>query len=114
VTLSHEAIVQSLVHQNVDDPRGAVAGLEVRRRERQRRREKAIGEVFAPGQPSAARLLVQAGLFDRRSLRTAASHATSAAARRDEMNERAAVLSDSSPPESRAQLLALLLVPDRQ
>ena len=111
---SHEAILRSLVRQLADDPRDAVARLESLRRERQQHREKAIADVFAPGQPSAARLLVQAGLFDRRSLRAAAAQAASASAHREEMNERAVGLGDSSPVESRARLIALLLVPDRR
>ena len=114
VTQSHEAVLQWLVHQSVDDPRDTIAGLETQRLERQRRREKAIAEVFAPGRPSAARLLVQAGLFDRRSLRVAAAHATSAAARQDEMHERATRLADNSPLENRATLIAVLCVPDRR
>ncbi len=111
---SHEAMLQSLVRQIGDDPRDVVAGLEALRRERQQHREQAIADVFAPGQPSAARLLVQAGLFDRRSLRAAAARAASASAHREEMNERAVGLGDSSPVESRARLIALLLVPDRR
>jgi hypothetical protein len=70
--------------------------------------------VFAPGQPSAARLLVQAGLFDRRALGAAAAHAASAAARQEEMKERAVALTDDSPLETRVELIAALLVPDRR
>ncbi len=113
-TPSDEAVLRSFVHQHGGDLRDAVAEMEALRRERQERREKAIADVFAPGQPSAARLLVQAGLFDRRSLRAAAAQATSAAARQDEMHERAVVLGDRSPIESRARLVAVLLAPDWQ
>jgi hypothetical protein len=111
---SHEAVLRSLVRQVGNDPRDAVAGLESVRRQRQQHREKAIADVFAPGQPSASRLLVQAGLFDRRSLRAAAAQSASAAAHREEMNERAVGLVDSSQVESRARLIAVLLVPDRR
>jgi superfamily II DNA or RNA helicase len=113
VTQSGERLL-TLVHQNVHDSRDAVTGLEAVRRERQRRREKSIADVFAPGQPSAARLLVQAGLFDRRALGAAAAHAASAAAHQDEMNERAVALTDDSPLETRVELIAALLVPDRR
>jgi superfamily II DNA or RNA helicase len=111
---SHEALLRSLVRQLADDPRDAVAGLESVRRERLQHREKAIADVFAPGQPSASRLLVQAGLFDRRSLRAAAAQTASAAAHREEMNDRAVGLGDGSQVESRARLIALLLVPERR
>lgn len=114
MTESHQAILRSLVDQLGDDRRDAVAGLVAQRRERQQRREKAIADVFAAGQPSAARLLVQAGLFDRRSLRAAAAQAASAAVRQDEMSARAVALGDGSPIESRARLIAMLLVPDRR
>jgi superfamily II DNA or RNA helicase len=111
---SREAIIRSVVHQSGHDTRDAVAELEARRLERQRQREKAIAAAFAPGQPSAARLLVQAGLFDRRALRAAASHARSAAAHQDEMTERGVALAGNSPLERRAELIAVLLVPDRR
>ena len=104
----------SLVYQSGRDRLDAVATLETQRRERQRRRESAIQAANDPGHPSAARLLVQAGLFDRRSLRAAASHARSVAARHDELNERAAALADGAPPAVRTDLIAALLVPGRR
>jgi superfamily II DNA or RNA helicase len=114
VTQSGESFLQTLVHQDAHDPRNAVTGLEALRRGRLRRRERSVADVFAPGQPSAARLLVQAGLFDRRSLAAAAARATSEAARREEMNERALSLMDDSSLDSRVELIAALLVPDRR
>ena len=114
LTPSYEAVLRSLDHQLELDSREAIFGLEAQRLERLRQRETAMASVLAPGRPSTARLLVQAGLFDRRSLRAAALHATSAAAQRSELDERIAGLADSSPPESRAELIAVLLVPDRR
>jgi hypothetical protein len=113
LTESHDSSLPSLVYQSGRDRLNAVATLEEQRRERQRRRESAIQAASDPGQPSAARLLVQAGLFDRRSVRAAASHARSVAARQDEMNERAAALADGAPPAVRTDLIAALLVPGR-
>jgi hypothetical protein len=84
--------------------------LEDRRRQRRRARESAIADAIGGGSASAARLMVQAGLFDRRSLRAAALGATSAAARQDEVSERAARLADSTPPEKTLELVAALFV----
>ena len=89
--------------------------LEAQRRERQRQREKTIAVAVAPGQPSASRRLVQAGLFDRRSLVAASAHARSARARRDAIDERAMTFSASAaPPTKRAAVIAMLLVPEQQ
>jgi hypothetical protein len=114
VTQSREHFLHTLVHKGAHDSRDAVTRLAALRRERLRRRERSIADVFAPGQPSAARLLVQAGLFDRRSLAAAAAHATSEAARRQEMNERALSLTDDLPLDTRVELIAALFVPDRR
>jgi hypothetical protein len=107
------AIVRSLVHQHTLDRLAALATSEEHRRERQRRREKAIAEAIAPGQPSAAQLLVQAGLFDRRALRAASMHASALMARQDEMHEHAIRQTDVSPPARRLDLIAALFVPGR-
>jgi superfamily II DNA or RNA helicase len=104
-----DAVVPSLVHQGGHDRLDVIALVEGRRRERRRKREAAIVDVVAGGHPSAARLLVQAGLFDRRSLRAAAFGAASAAARQDDMSERVARLADV-PLEQKTRLVAALLV----
>jgi hypothetical protein len=114
VTQSRERFLHTLVREGANDPREAVTRLAALCRERLRQRERSIADVFAPGQPSAARLLVQAGLFDRRSLAAAAAHATSETARREEMNERALSLTDDLPLDTRVELIAALLVPDRR
>ncbi len=111
---SHDAILRSLVFEHDRDRLDALAALEERRRERQRQREKAIEHAIARRQPSAARLLVQAGLFDRRALREAASHERAVTARQEEMNERAAALMSGTPPARRTELIAALLVPGRR
>jgi len=108
---SHDAIAVSLDGQTDRVRLERVAALEAQRRERQRRREKAINDASA--QRSAAQLLVQGGLFDRRSVRAAALRARSAAARQDEVNERAVTLADGSPA-FRTELIAALLVPGRR
>jgi hypothetical protein len=106
-------IVRSFLHQHILDRLEGVAAREEHRRERQRRREKAIKEAIAPGEASAARLLVQAGLFDRRALRAAALRASSATARQDDLHERAAGLADGPPPASQIDFIAALFVPAR-
>ena len=87
---------------------------EATRKQRQQQRERAIAAAIAPGQPSASQRLVQAGLFDRRSLMAAAAHARSARARRDAIDERAMTFSDSATPSKRAAVVAVLFVPARQ
>jgi superfamily II DNA or RNA helicase len=113
VTGPHDAILRSLLHPLMLDRLDGLATLEEHRREQQRRREKAIADAIAPGQLSAARLLVQAGLFDRRALRAAALQASSVSARQDAMHERAAGLADGSQPAGRLELIAALFVPAR-
>ena len=83
------------------------------RLERQRRREQAIARTSAEGHLSAARQLVQAGLFDRRALRAAALDAASADRLRRDLSERAARASATSSPVLRTELIAALLVPGR-
>jgi hypothetical protein len=104
-----DAVVPSLVRQGGHDRLDVIALVEGRRRERRRKREAAIVDVVAGGYPSAARLLVQAGLFDRRSLRAAAIGAASTAARQDDMSERVARVADV-PLEQKIRLVAALLV----
>ena len=108
LAIPQDAVVLSLVHQGSRERLDAIALLEDRRRERRRRRAAAI--VDAIGHASAAQQMVQAGLFDRRSLRAAALGATSAAARQDDANVRAARLADNTPPERKIELVAALLV----
>jgi hypothetical protein len=99
---------------NHDSRLEAAVALEAQRRERQRQRERAIAAAFAPGQPSASRL-VQAGLFDRRSLVAASAHARSTRARRDAIDERAMTFSDIAvTPTKRAAVIAALLVTEQQ
>jgi superfamily II DNA or RNA helicase len=90
-----------------------ITAREQARLERQRRREQAIARTSAAGYPSAARQLVQAGLFDRRALRAAARDAASADSLRRDLSERAARASATSPSVSRIELIAALLVPGR-
>jgi hypothetical protein len=112
---SDTAILRSLVIQSGGDQFDRVTALDERRREQQRRRERAIEDVFASDRHSAARQLVQAGLFDRRSLRAAALQAASAATRQGEMLERAATAAANVwPLQSRTELIGVLLVPDRR
>ena len=92
----------------------AAVALEAQRWERQRQREKAIADAVAPGQPSASRRLVQAGLFDRRSLMAATAHAQSDGARRAALDERAMTFGDSATQTKRATVIAVLLVPEQQ
>ncbi len=113
LTGPHDAMARSLLNQHLLDRLDGLATLEEHRREQHRRREKAIADAIAPGQLSAARLLVQAGLFDRRALQAAALQASSVTARQDAMHEHAAGLADGSPPASRIELIAALFVPAR-
>jgi hypothetical protein len=93
----------------------ATVALEAQRRESQRQRERAIAAAVAPGQPSASQRLVQAGLFDRRSLVAASAHARSARARRDAIDERAMTFTDSAAlATKRAAVIAVLLVSGQQ
>jgi superfamily II DNA or RNA helicase len=108
-----DTAVRSFVHQSNCDRLDTIALLEGRRRARRRRREAAIGDLLAGGSPSAARLLVQPGLFERRSLRAAALHLASATEERDAANERVARLADV-PPERKAVLAAAMLVTGRR
>ena len=113
-----DALVQNgSLHSRVDHDSQleAAVALEAQRRERQRQRERAIAAAVAPGQPSASRRLVQAGLFDRRSLVAASARARSARACRDAIDERAMTFSDSAAtPTKRAAVIAVLLVPEQQ
>ncbi len=93
------------------DQLDVITALEDARLERRRRREQAIARTFSEGYPSAARQLVQAGLFDRRALRAAALDAISAAARLRDLSDRTASVSGTSPPDLRIELIAALLVP---
>jgi hypothetical protein len=112
----------SLLHQeegvilprSVREQLDAIVLLETRRRERRTRREAAIAGACSGAHSSAARLLVQAGLFDRRALRAAALDAAAAAARLAEMHESAARVADSPPPETQVELVASLLVTGRR
>ena len=123
IQLLHE-LIDALVetgslHSRVDlDGRSqcdAAVALDAQRREQQRRREKAIADAVAPGQPSPSRLLVQAGLFDRRSLVAATAQARSARARRAAIDERAMTFGDSAATlTKRAAVIAVLLVPGQQ
>jgi superfamily II DNA or RNA helicase len=101
------ALLTSVVTRGVDTELDALIALEKRRRLRQQRRERAI----AGAQTSAAQLMVQAGLFDRRSLRHAASHAASVAARQEESHERVAALAPDAPTTLRADLISALWIP---
>ena len=104
-----DGTIQSLVHDSARQRLAAIAAFEETRRARYRRRERAMNDAVAPG-PSAARLLVQQGLFDRRSLRAAALRAATGAAHQDDMNERAAALAEDIPPAAGAELIAALFV----
>ena len=110
LAIPQDAVVPSLVHQGGRERLDAITLLEGRRRERRRQRAAAIVDAIGGGQPSAAQRMVQAGLFDRRSLRAAALVETSAAALQDDANERAARLADSTPLETKIELVAALLV----
>jgi superfamily II DNA or RNA helicase len=114
-----DALVQNgSLHSRIDQgglQLEAVVALEAQRRERQRHREKAIADAVAPGKPSASRLLVQAGLFDRRSLVAASAHARSTRAWKAAIEERAMTLGErAATPTKRAAVIAVLLVPDQQ
>jgi hypothetical protein len=110
--LVHNGSLQSRVDH--DNQLAAAVALEATRLERQRERERAVTAAMAPGQPSASQRLVQAGLFDRRSLVAANAHARSAQARRDAIDERAMTFSDSAAtPTKRVAVIALLLVPEQ-
>jgi len=86
-----------------------VTAREAARLARLRRREEAVARTMF--NPSVARQLVQAGLFDRRALRAAALDATAAASRQCELSERAAA---TPPALARTELIAALLVPRRR
>ena len=114
-----DALVQhGSLHSRVDhsgrSQLAAAVALEGQRRERQRQRERAIADAVAPGQPSASRRLVQAGLFDRRSLVAATAQAQSDRARRAAIDDRARTFGDSATGTKRATVIAVLLVPEQQ
>ena len=91
----------------------AITEREEARLDRLRRREQAIARTLAGGSASAARQLVQAGLFDRRALRAAARAATASTTRQGDSSERTARATGTSPPMLRTELIAALLVPGR-
>ncbi len=70
------------------------------------RREQALAGILA----SAARRIVQPGLFDRRSIRDAERRDDLAAAQRDETRLRLTTLSSASDPVSDVDLIAALIV----
>lgn len=102
----------SRVEGDTRDLLDVVTGLERARLARQRRREEGIARTLS--NPSVARQLVQAGLFDRRALRAAALDAAAAVSRQRELSDRAARAAETPPALARTELIAALLVPRRR
>jgi len=99
----------TLVAEAANERLSAVIAIEEQTRDRLSRREESIARAHG----SAARHLVQPGLFDRRSLREAASRARTCAALEKETGERVIGLRNASPLLHDTELVAALLVSSR-
>ena len=103
-----EAVARALVRQHDLERFDHIATMERDRATRLRQRDEAIAEAMAVERRRTSQQLVQAGLFDRRSLRAARRHATSIADLDETRRERAASY-ESEAPEPRPGLIAALL-----
>jgi len=99
----------TLVAEAANERLSAVIAIEEQTRDGLSRREESIARAHG----SAARHLVQPGLFDRRSLREAASRARTCAALEKETGERVIGLRNASPLLHDTELVAALLVSSR-
>ena len=108
---TRSGFVDSLAASRAKQELRRIADFDALRRRRQRERWHAIRDGIGGGQPAASRMLVQQGLFDRRSARAAAARA----ARQTRQLE--AITEEDVAPEAslsmRTEAIAALLVLDR-
>jgi hypothetical protein len=102
--------IDSLAASRADRELHRIAGLDAFRRRQQRERWHAIREGIGGGQFAASRLLVQQGLFDRRSARAAAVRAASRTRQLEAIDED---ITPNSVLSVRTEAIAALLVVGR-
>ena len=102
------AVAGALARQHDLERFDHIATMERNRVTRLRQRDQAIAEAIAAKRTRTSQQLVQAGLFDRRSLRAATRHATSVADLDETRRERAASY-ESEASELRPAVIAVLL-----
>jgi hypothetical protein len=108
---TRSGFIESLAASRGKQELRRIADLDALRRRRQRERWNAIRDVIGGGQPAASRMLVQQGLFDRRSARAAAARAAHQTRQLESIADE-----DVSPEVSlaiRTETIAALLVLDR-
>ena len=108
---TRSGFIDSLTASRATQDLRRIADLDALRRRRQRERWHAIRDGIGGGQPAASRMLVQQGLFDRRSARAAAARAARQTRQLEAITEE-----DVAPEPSlamRTEIIAALLVLDR-
>ena len=108
---TRSGFINSLTASRATQELRRIGDLDALRRRRQRERWHAIRDGIGGGQPAASRMLVQQGLFDRRSARAAAARAARQTRQLEAITEE-----DLAPEPSlamRTEIVAALLVLDR-